>query len=98
MPSQPDQETILINLVIDLAWADEVSFDEIKSRTGYTEPEVIKLMRRELKSSSFKMWRKRVSGRKTKHAQRLNPATENPAKNRANRIELEIDDGFDQDL
>ena len=58
---------ILENLVIDLAWADEVSFDEIKSRTGFAEKDVITLMRRRLKPSSFRMWRKRVSGRITKH-------------------------------
>ena len=56
-----------LDLVIDLAWADEVSFDEIKSRTGYAEKDVIRIMRRHLKPSSFRMWRKRVSGRKTKH-------------------------------
>ena len=60
-------DDILENLVIDLAWADEVSFDEIKSRTGFAEKDVITLMRRRLKPSSFRMWRKRVSGRITKH-------------------------------
>ena len=59
------------NLVIDLAWADEVSFDEIKSRTGYAEKDVIILMRRSLKPSSFRMWRKRVSGRVTKHQKKF---------------------------
>ena len=60
-------EDVLENLVIDLAWADEVSFDEIKERTGFAEKDVIILMRRSLKPSSFRMWRKRVSGRITKH-------------------------------
>ena len=60
-----------LDLVIDLAWADEVSFDEIKSRTGYAEKDVIRIMRRHLKSSSFRLWRKRVSGRVTKHQKRL---------------------------
>lgn len=62
----------LENLVIDLAWADEVSFDEIKSRTDYAEKDVITLMRRSLKPSSFRMWRKRVSGRGTKHQKKFN--------------------------
>lgn len=53
--------------IIRLAWEDRTSFEEIRERTGYTEAEVIDLMRRELKSSSFKLWRKRVSGRSTKH-------------------------------
>lgn len=60
-----------LDLVIDLAWADEVSFDEIKSRTGCAEKDVIRIMRRHLKPSSFRMWRKRVSGRVTKHQKRL---------------------------
>ena len=74
MPMIPPQNPEIdpnINLVIDLAWADEVSFDEIKSRTGFAEKDVIKIMRRHLKPSSFRMWRKRVSGRVTKHQKRL---------------------------
>ena len=72
-PLNTAEITPAINLVIDLVWADDVSFDEIKSRTGYPEGEVIKLMRRHLKPSSFRMWRKRVSGRASKHAKKLNP-------------------------
>jgi len=56
-----------ISETIELAWADEVSFEEIKQRLGLSEPEVIDIMRRHMKPSSFRMWRKRVSGRKTKH-------------------------------
>ena len=56
-----------INLTIDLAWSDRVSFEEIFEKTGYREGEIIKMMRNHLKYSSFKLWRKRVSGRKTKH-------------------------------
>lgn len=62
------------NLVIDLAWADDVSFDEIKARTGFAEKDVIILMRRSLKPSSFRMWRKRVSGRVTKHQKKFQEA------------------------
>ncbi|MEM1141339.1 MAG: TIGR03643 family protein [Pseudomonadota bacterium] len=57
--------------IIWAAWADRVSFDEIRERTGLKESEVIRLMRRELKPSSFRLWRKRVSGRGTKHRQRF---------------------------
>ncbi|MAB77580.1 MAG: TIGR03643 family protein [Verrucomicrobiales bacterium] len=53
--------------VVGLAWADRVSFEEIRNRTGLKEAEVIKLMRQELKPGSFRRWRKRVSGRATKH-------------------------------
>lgn len=71
MSNTPIDPEFLADLIIDLAWADEVSFDEIQERTGYSEKDVIKLMRAELKPSSFRMWRKRVSGRLTKHAKRL---------------------------
>lgn len=60
----------MINAVIGYAWADDISFDEIKRRTGLAEKDVIKLMRRELKPSSFRLWRKRVTGRKAKHRKR----------------------------
>ena len=53
--------------VIGMAWADRISFEEIKKKTGYTEKEVIKLMRRNLKRKSYLLWRKRVIGRITKH-------------------------------
>lgn len=59
-----------ISDIIEKAWQDEVSFDAIEATTGLSEAEVITLMRRELKPSSFKMWRKRVTGRKTKHGKR----------------------------
>jgi len=56
-----------ISEVIELAWADDVSFEAIKAETGLSEPEVIAIMRRSLKPSSFRLWRKRVSGRVSKH-------------------------------
>ena len=55
------------NAVVRMAWEDRTTFDQIKERTGLSETEVIKLMRRELKPGSFRLWRKRVSGRITKH-------------------------------
>ena len=55
------------SLVVRLAWEDRTSFEEIRERTGLHESEIISLMRRELKPSSFRCWRKRVSGRITKH-------------------------------
>ena len=58
-----------INEIIEMAWCDETSFDAIEQQTGLSEDEVIKVMRGNMKPSSFRMWRKRVSGRKTKHAQ-----------------------------
>ncbi len=56
-----------------MAWEDRTTFEEIEKRFGLPEKEVIILMRREMKPSSFRMWRKRVSGRKTKH-RALSPA------------------------
>ncbi len=54
-----------------MAWDDETSFDAIERATGLSEKDVIKLMRSELKPSSFRIWRARVSGRKAKHDKRM---------------------------
>ena len=56
-----------ISRVIEMAWEDRTSFDAIEQQFGLNEAAVISLMRRELKLSSFKMWRERVTGRATKH-------------------------------
>ena len=55
------------NKIIKLAWHDKISFDEIKRQFGFTESSVIKVMRKELKPRSFKLWRMRVCGRRSKH-------------------------------
>ena len=60
-----------ISAIIRMAWEDRTSFEEILSRTGLSEAEVIRIMRRELKPSSFRLWCKRVSGRVTKHRKRF---------------------------
>ena len=57
-----------IDRIIEMAWEDRTSFEAIQYQFGLSEKDVISLMRKEMKSSSFRMWRKRVSGRKTKHA------------------------------
>lgn len=67
------------SLVIRLAWEDRTSFEEIKERTGLSEREVIDIMRRELKPSSFTMWRKRTKGRVTKHRKLLERRLKAPA-------------------
>ena len=59
-----------IDRVIEMAWEDRTPFDAIVLQFGLKEQDVIQLMRREMKPSSFKMWRARVSGRKTKHLAR----------------------------
>ncbi|MGC6425481.1 MAG: TIGR03643 family protein [Akkermansiaceae bacterium] len=53
--------------VIRMAWEDRTTFEEIQEKVGLSEKEVIKVMRASLKPGSFRLWRKRVSGRKTKH-------------------------------
>lgn len=54
--------------IIEMAWEDRTSFDIIQQQFGVSEAEVIKIMRRSMKRSSFLMWRERVRGRKTKHS------------------------------
>ena len=56
-----------IDRVIEMAWEDRTTFDAIQAQFGLKEQEVISIMRRELKPSSFRLWRARVQGRKTKH-------------------------------
>ena len=56
--------------IIAMAWDDATAFESIERQFGLSEPDVIKLMRREMKASSFRMWRKRVTGRKSKHEKR----------------------------
>ena len=56
-----------ISEIVALAWDDETTFDAIERQFGLSEGEVIRLMRLNVKPSSFRVWRKRVSGRKTKH-------------------------------
>ena len=53
--------------LIGMAWSDKISFEEIKKKTGISEKEVIKIMRKTLKKSSYILWRKRVRGRPAKH-------------------------------
>ncbi len=66
-----------IDRIIEMAWEDRTPFEAIKSQFGFTEANVIALMRKELKRSSFNLWRKRVnSGVSQKHAYKRNPDIE----------------------
>lgn len=58
---------VQIDRIIEMAWEDRTTFDAIQFQFGLNEQQVIALMRKELKASSFKLWRARVQGRKTKH-------------------------------
>ena len=61
-----------IDRIIQMAWEDRTTFDAINETFGLSESEVITLMRNNLRLSSFKLWRKRVTGRKTKHQAKRN--------------------------
>jgi len=58
--------SIQIDRIVEMAWEDRTPFEAIKMQFGFSEADVIKLMRRELKLSSFKLWRKRVNSRISK--------------------------------
>ena len=57
-----------ISRIIEMAWEDRTEFEAIALQFGLNESGVVDLMRREMKPSSFRMWRKRMAGRATKHA------------------------------
>ncbi len=59
-----DQQT---DRIIEMAWEDRTPFEAILAQFGLTESDVIRLMRRELKPASWRLWRARVQGRATKH-------------------------------
>ena len=60
-------DTRAVDRIIEMAWEDRTTFEAIEFQFGLKEQEVIELMRKEMKPKSFRMWRKRVQGRKTKH-------------------------------
>lgn len=66
-PILPALSTADIDRIIEMGWEDRTPFDAIEAQFGLAEKDVIALMRREMKASSFRMWRARVSGRATKH-------------------------------
>ena len=56
-----------LSRLIEMAWEDRTPFDAIETSFGVSESQVIAIMRQALKRGSFELWRKRVSGRTTKH-------------------------------
>lgn len=74
MKNEPRDFTALpaadIDRIIEMGWEDRTPFEAIEAQFGLAEKDVISLMRRELKASSFRMWRARVAGRATKHLAR----------------------------
>jgi uncharacterized protein (TIGR03643 family) len=63
----PDLDSAAIDRILEMAWEDRTPFEAIELQFGLDEKQVIAFMRREMKASSFRMWRKRMAGRKTKH-------------------------------
>ena len=61
-----------ISRIVEMAWEDRTPFDAIEAIYGLSEEEVKKIMKSELKVSSYKLWRRRVHGRKTKHLEKRN--------------------------
>lgn len=61
-----------IDRIIEMAWEDRTPFEAITFQFGISEQETIEIMRREMKPSSFRMWRARVQGRRTKHSKLRN--------------------------
>jgi len=74
-----------IDRIIEMAWEDRTPFEAIEFQFGLKENDVRKLMRKHMKESSFKMWRERVKGRKTKHAKNSEGTRFKSKNQRANR-------------
>ena len=77
-----------VNRIIEMAWEDRTPFEAIKRLYGLNEGEVITIMRRVLRRSSFKRWRARVSGRQTKHEKLRHPSIDRhkcPTQNKIKR-------------
>jgi uncharacterized protein (TIGR03643 family) len=70
--TEPILTTLDIERIIEMAWEDRTPFDAINAQFGIAEQEVIKIMRKHMRASSFRMWRERVQGRKTKHLKKRN--------------------------
>ena len=64
----PPLEAADVSRIIEMAWEDRTPFDAIKAQFGLDESAVVELMRAQLKPLSFRLWRKRMKGRATKHA------------------------------
>ncbi len=73
IPAAPriDAGRLTTSEIVAMAWDDDPSFDDILAQSGLSEPDVIRIMRSHMQPSSFRMWRKRVSGRASKHRAKL---------------------------
>jgi uncharacterized protein (TIGR03643 family) len=82
------QDKNSISWIIWAAWADRITFEDIKEQTGKSESDVIKIMRKNLSESSFKLWRKRTHNQSIKHRKKF----ENSRKQLNQRIYFSDDD------
>jgi len=82
------QDKNSISWIIWAAWADRITFEDIKEQTGKSDSEVIKIMRKNLSESSFKLWRKRTHNQSIKHRKKF----ENSRKQLNQRIYFSDDD------
>ena len=82
------QDKNSVSWIIWAAWADRITFEDIKEQTGKSESEVIKIMRKNLSESSFKLWRKRTHNQSIKHRKKF----ENSRKQLNQRIYFSDDD------
>jgi uncharacterized protein (TIGR03643 family) len=62
-----------VSAIIQMAWEDRTAFETIQERMGWSEADVIRLMRHQLQPNSFRLWRKRMKGRTTKHRMLRSP-------------------------
>ena len=67
----PEPNPMSPDWVVWAAWADRITFEDIKKKTGKTENEVIKIMRKTLKPASFRLWRKRAKNQSIKHRKKF---------------------------
>ena len=68
-PEPKDKSTT--DWIIWAAWADRITFEDIKKKSNKNESEVIKIMRSSLKSNSFKLWRRRVREKSIKNRKKF---------------------------
>ena len=72
-PTLAELSSADVSRIIEMAWEDRTPFEAILRTYGLAEPAVIRLMRANLKSGSFRLWRARVTGRATKHSALRSP-------------------------
>lgn len=75
-----------ISRIIEMAWEDRTAFEAIEAQFGLNQDGVIKVMRTQLKLSSFKLWRERTHGQKTKHAMLRNDDVNRHQSNQHNKL------------